>query len=176
MFGVTGTLYKTQFYEIPFPYYIANNLYMDDWKNNLFEYQQRKFYKTTLAPSSVLTYNDFFKTYQIVFYRNTTDDQFSSFVNAAYPTINEYYMDYRPNIFNCEETGVASFIPWSFSSNVYQLGEIWYDSLTGGWVYSNHGPGHEYNDLKLLSFWNYYNFEDADNDISYVYKNANYRK
>lgn len=67
----------------------------------------------------------------------TNDNRISLFSAYAYPKIAEWYLSYCINIFNCEETGVCSFIPFKSSSNVSNPVEIYYDSTSGTFLRNN---------------------------------------
>lgn len=131
MLGVSANfpVYKSQFYEIPQEYYIANNIFMENWKEHMHEYFPRKFYRV-LYNNGLLFYNDFHKRYQI-----TAND----FKNA-FPYFSMYYSTLVLNPFNNIETGVAPFISQSDSSSQAEWRpEVFYDQDLG-WVGSLAGP------------------------------------
>jgi len=117
----------------------GNTCFNEDYKGHLNEYNKRDIYRLLNYPGFILFYNDFFKTYEILNYPDSTDEdiRISNFTKYAYPIISEYYMTYNINIFNCEETGVCSWIPTNFSSNKYSYPEIFYDSTTGTFITNN---------------------------------------
>lgn len=61
----------------------------------------------------------------------------SMFSAYAYPQITESSLPYCINVFNCEETGVCSWIPFRSSSNVSNPVEIYYDSTSGTFLRNN---------------------------------------
>lgn len=117
----------------------GNTCFNEDYKSHLYEYNKRDIYRLLNYPGHILFYNDFFKTYEILGYSESTGDyiRISNFSKYAYPIIAEYYLAYNINIFNCEETGVCSWIPFNFSSNVYTYPEIFYDSTSGTFIMNN---------------------------------------
>lgn len=127
MLGVSGNfkVYKSQFYEIPQEYYIANNVFMENWKEHMHEYFPRKFYRV-LYNNGLLFYNDFHKRYQI-----TAND----FKNA-FPYFNNLVL----NPFNNVETGVAPFVSKNDSVNGAWNPEIFYEEENDRWVGSLAGP------------------------------------
>lgn len=67
----------------------------------------------------------------------TNDNRISFFSAYAYPQITEWSLPNCINIFNCEETGVCSWIPFRSSSNVSNPVEIYYDSTSGTFLRNN---------------------------------------
>lgn len=45
MFGITGSVYYTQFVKSPAEYYFGNTCFNEDYKNHLYEYNKRDIYR-----------------------------------------------------------------------------------------------------------------------------------
>jgi hypothetical protein len=139
MFGITGTVNYTQFVKQPADYYFGNTCFNKDWKNHLNEYNKRDIYRLLNHPGYILFYNDFLKTYEILSYSDTNNGNIrvSNFSYYAYPQIKDQNLAYNINVFNCEETGVCSFIPFYFNTNTYNPPEFYYDSTSGTFLKNN---------------------------------------